>query len=128
MKLYVGELNGELVLLPSREFGARSGYARVVPLDVYCGDGELGDIYRLYVQAVATRREWRGVRWVGRAGGGSLELARLPDGNHQTSLPLFAAGFAAGTLAELMLREGMNKRERELYEALREKEGGHGSL
>ena len=123
MKMYIGERDGEIVLLPSREYGARSGFARVAPLDAYvAGNDELSAVYRLYVQAVSTRRHWRGVRWVGATPGG-LELSRLPDADHQTSLPLFAARNAVGTLAEILLREGMNRRERGVYEAIREEVG-----
>ena len=128
MKLFIGERDGEVVLLPSREYGARSGFARVAPLDAYCSvDSELSAVYRLYVQAVATRRHWRGVRWVGATDVGGLELSRLPDADHQTSLPLFAAGYAVGSLAEILLREGMNRRERGVYEAIR-KEVGDGAI
>ena len=118
MKTYVGITRNGKILTDTLDAAKRASCLYVDTLESYCnGNDERMAIYYLYMQANQTKRIWRGLRWVKRVGDEYVLSNKTIVGAR--SLPLFAAGFEPDSIEALMLREGMNRREKELYRYVR---------
>lgn len=117
MKTYVGITRNGTILTDTLDAAKRASCVYVDTLENQCyTSDERMSIYYLYVQACQTKRIWRGLRWVKRVDDEYVITNKPVVG--AKSLPLFAASYEPNSLEALMLKESMNRREKELYRHL----------